>query len=993
MHKIIFQGVETDWNNALPLGNGKLGAMVYFKNNSLFIALNHYDCYYRIHPDPLNLEDDNNHEGNKSEVRKIRTYEEVCESTKKARKEKDYERSHYLRALNPSMHQKRPTYIGTSYPMAGEIRISLSDSFHVSDSNLTLDIEKGIITFFASDNEKEVKAKIWVAKSIDTVAIKLGQNSCKLWEKACIYIPSMRGGENYRNINGGNENSIWYNTIFPFYDEKGSKQLFTSQTICSCSLANYRQEEGELYLPEMDRNINVAATVLPENRNPLGENYCLLERFQEFEQEHRKAWDKFWVSQLTLPDKFLETLWYLHLYLIECCSGKNSRFVKHACGLNGLWDIRRPSIWGSMWYWDVNIQSAFAGVGSGNHVDLLYLFCSGYLSYENEILRYTKEVYGMEGWALDYPHTLYNCIQPWCAHYLWLYFQFSGDVNFLRDSAYPVFQKQIKFLKFIAKVDDDGIIHIDPDISPEQGPITRDSVITIASIKQLIKDTIEAAKTLNRPNEEVHEYKQLLKAMPEYTRTKDGKRFKDSSLATDELFLRHPSILMPIYPANEISMKSKKDILETAYETFCYAQENTEIGTFGFSWLSAVAARLGDGESAVRILYEQGIDQILHGNGLGYEESERFVNHCLITKIPTYLPAMSEVSGGIINVIQMLLLQQMEDNTILLFPALPDGKKKDARNRTQYKEDDFIIQKAYGPWENCSFTGLLCLGGFEVSAERVNGKTVYLEIQSHQKNVLKIMLPTELRETEGELFMKEMIPGDKIVFGHRSNSKYSAAEELNSIQIREATLSRRRIFLGENKDTKFYKAIDSFTCPYGLSNTRQYQMTPYFFDFTSGFIDKTYTDVYGSQLIESEHTFVHAGGPIIVPSLNYINYLGYGFHNNHDLCIKDRGKPDSLRRDFVEGIEKNEFLIELPKGKYNILIISGDELEDSITNMDLPKTGAFYEGKLNTAGTYQYKIIPFMHEEDSIFRIGLSTIKGYKWKLNAILLNKEYAIL
>ena len=47
MHKIIFDQVETGWHNALPLGNGRMGAMVFFRDNTIHLALNHYDCYYQ----------------------------------------------------------------------------------------------------------------------------------------------------------------------------------------------------------------------------------------------------------------------------------------------------------------------------------------------------------------------------------------------------------------------------------------------------------------------------------------------------------------------------------------------------------------------------------------------------------------------------------------------------------------------------------------------------------------------------------------------------------------------------------------------------------------------------------------------------------------------------------------------------------------------------------------------------------------------------------
>ena len=119
------------------------------------------------------------------------------------------------------------------------------------------------------------------------------------------------------------------------------------------------------------------------------------------------------------------------------------------------------------------------------------------------------------------------------------------------------------------------------------------------------------------------EIARLLQEMPEYARTKDGSRWKDSPLVQDEIFLRHPSVLMPVFPAEEVHMESPRQEREAAENTIRYASENTEAGTFGFEWIAAAAARMGAGESALRILYENGLDLMTHSNGLGYEESER----------------------------------------------------------------------------------------------------------------------------------------------------------------------------------------------------------------------------------------------------------------------------------------------------------------------------------------------------------------------------------
>jgi len=48
-HRIAFEQIENDWQNALPIGNGRMGAMVYQKGREIHIALNHYDVYYCVH--------------------------------------------------------------------------------------------------------------------------------------------------------------------------------------------------------------------------------------------------------------------------------------------------------------------------------------------------------------------------------------------------------------------------------------------------------------------------------------------------------------------------------------------------------------------------------------------------------------------------------------------------------------------------------------------------------------------------------------------------------------------------------------------------------------------------------------------------------------------------------------------------------------------------------------------------------------------------------
>ena len=58
---------------------------------------------------------------------------------------------------------------------------------------------------------------------------------------------------------------------------------------------------------------------------------------------------------------------------------------------------------------------------------------------------------------------------------------------------------------------------------------------------------------------------------------------------------------------------------------------------------------------------------------------------------------------------------------------------------------------------------------------------------------------------------------------------------------------------------------------------------------------------------------------------------GYGFSDCTDVEVVERSGPDVLRCDFVQGASGNEFIIEVPRGQYELLLISGDENEDSVT--------------------------------------------------------------
>ncbi len=300
------------------------------------------------------------------------------------------------------------------------------------------------------------------------------------------------------------------------------------------------------------------------------------------------------------------------------------------------------------------------------------------------------------------------------------------------------------------------------------------------------------------------------------------------------------------------------------------------------------------------------------------------------------------------------MLLQSFDGVIEVFPSLPDGHDELYEHRAAYAHLEGDLCGEYPAWEDCGFTGLLAPGGFEISALREAGKTVWIRAKATFKNKLRLKLPPGF--DGAPIFTKSMAPGETVELGTKSAQK---PEETARVLVREAAITHRRVFLGENRHTAFYKAVDSFVCAYRLGNTHRYQMTPYIFDLGDTLLRKDYNAVFHRALFRTGKSVVFFGGPKRIGLQAFLENEGYGFKFLEGLFCADRLAPDDMRRDFIGGAQDNEFWIELPRGKYDLLVISGDEAQVSSTRLTVKHTGAVCGGSVMGAGRYQCQTIPF----------------------------------
>ena len=162
--------------------------------------------------------------------------------------------------------------------------------------------------------------------------------------------------------------------------------------------------------------------------------------------------------------------------------------------------------------------------------------------------------------------------------------------------------------------------------------------------------------------------------------------------------------------------------------------------------------------------------------------------------------------------------------------------------------------------------------------------------------------------------------------------------------------------------------------------------TLYKFDFTCC-KDKAYTKGWTRQAFVPESRVIHPIGfkQVGLENAQFTVKQGYGFSLVNGLTFSERQTADPLSRDFVQGTDPTEFWIEVPRGQYELLAVSGDSEGESLTILqtDMWKTDVHLVKK----GQYQCELIPVILKKDGLIRLKISTTPGNKWKLNNLYLN------
>ena len=1015
-HSIVFRNRDNHWDNALPLGNGSFGAMPYFEEHELHLPMNHYEVYSYTRKTII---PSRNYEFQKNMTLPAgfqngsahREYYEKAQSNIPKGEEAFCEyRLHAKEVVEEEPYWMAP--FATSSPATGTLLFRFADALKDAEEKLVLSTEDAAVTLDLKTADKALSMETLIARE-DCILQRIRQSENGLLQSVRISMDPERGSLQQETVWQQISDSVFGYSVH--WTPAGCEEPFHFSGVLRLLGASGILEHDTIRITDAEPEFTLMTGIFTQWNfdDPLQAGIDLTARWSEdlpgMYARHKTYWDAFFCrSSICIPDKFLENAYYVNQYALDCCSGKDGIMKHNACGLNGLWDVHRPTLWASVWYWDVNIQASYAGVFTSNRLDQAKVFSDGLLCYKELAELYARRTHDLPGAAIDYPYQNYYSVWPWCAQYLWFLYEYSLDEEYLRRDAYPLFLKLCEFAVNLFQYDAETDTYtVYPDISPEQGPLAHNTTITVASVKYMLQFTLKAAEILGDDNPLLADIRRVLEKLPPYAISKGGyygPHLKDSPDAPDEMFVRHPSLLMPLFPIGEYDPAScDQETYEMLVNTVEFLTENAEIGIFGGSWIAASAARLGMGQMALRMIYERGLDHMLRSNGLTAEATDRFMNFCLVTRQPLYYPCMMEFTGEMLAAVNELLLQSYND-LIRVFPAVPDGSRFwKLFNRAGYRLEEYQDRHVeYPAWKDVRFDTLLAKGAFEISAQLKDGQLDWIQVHSQKGGTARITCP----------FMQEALPvfcGGQAVdakfengiltFHTEAEQTYLVAASADTDTtpavpkpqpelLTHQSYTKRRIFLGENEDVGYYKAVDSFLRDWYVGNVRMNNHTQYKFDFGVSQAEKVYTKSLTRQ-VYVDHGRTLRSMPFIFIDPQTPAYdirQGYGFSSMEGITACKRDLDDCLRQDFLQGETDTEFLIEVPRGQYELLVISGDQEEASVTKLE-GSHGFQAGGEVVKAGRWQCELVPMIQKKDGPMRLKISTKPGYRWKINCIFLN------